>query len=159
MTSQQFDSGLGHGDRPAPRLAFGPFELDPETGVLREGERLIPLDAKPFDLLLYLARREVVVIVEANLTKTARQRLRGHHGVDDFCGVPRIGRELAGRVRMHPDGKPYRIPLRRDLLALLDFRFIVCREDDERVCQLRVPGALDDGGEVFDELGSGDVAV
>ncbi|PYQ24514.1 MAG: hypothetical protein DMF81_05115 [Acidobacteria bacterium] len=56
MTSQQFDSGLGHGDRPAPRLAFGPFELDPETGVLREGERLIPLDAKPFDLLLYLAR-------------------------------------------------------------------------------------------------------
>src|SRR5438093_5603920 len=67
MTSQQFDSGLGHGDRPAPRLAFGPFELDPETGVLREGERLIPLDAKPFDLLLYLARHPGRVVTRPEL--------------------------------------------------------------------------------------------
>jgi DNA-binding winged helix-turn-helix (wHTH) protein/tetratricopeptide (TPR) repeat protein/TolB-like protein len=41
---------------PQPRLAFGPFVLDPETGTLSEGDRLIPLAPKPFDTLLYLAR-------------------------------------------------------------------------------------------------------
>src|SRR5437870_3605445 len=51
------ESMTGLRGQPPPRLVFGPFELDPGTGVLREGDRSIPLAAKPFELLLYLARR------------------------------------------------------------------------------------------------------
>ena len=50
------ESMTGLRGQPPPRLVFGPFELDPGTGVLREGDRSIPLAAKPFELLLYLAR-------------------------------------------------------------------------------------------------------
>jgi DNA-binding winged helix-turn-helix (wHTH) protein/tetratricopeptide (TPR) repeat protein len=55
MTSQWPESRSGAG-RPATRLAFGHFELDPAAGVLREDDRVIPLDAKPFELLVHLAR-------------------------------------------------------------------------------------------------------
>jgi DNA-binding winged helix-turn-helix (wHTH) protein len=41
------------GGGPAPCLAFGPFEPDPGAGTLREDGRAIPLDGKPFELLLY----------------------------------------------------------------------------------------------------------
>src|SRR5437773_2722824 len=41
----------------APRLAFGPFELEPAAGILRERGQPIPLDAKAFELLLYLVLR------------------------------------------------------------------------------------------------------
>ena len=51
------ESKTGLRGQPAPRLAFGRFELDPGAGVLREGDHAIPLDAKRFELLLYLARR------------------------------------------------------------------------------------------------------
>ena len=54
MTTPGPDSRTGLRGRP-PRLAFGPFELDPGAGVLREGDRPIPLDPKPFELLRYLA--------------------------------------------------------------------------------------------------------
>jgi DNA-binding winged helix-turn-helix (wHTH) protein/tetratricopeptide (TPR) repeat protein len=57
MTPPGPESSTGLRGQPPPRLAFGPFELDPGAGVLREGDRSIPLDAKPFELLLYLARR------------------------------------------------------------------------------------------------------
>jgi DNA-binding winged helix-turn-helix (wHTH) protein/tetratricopeptide (TPR) repeat protein len=57
MTSPGPESRTGLRGQPPPRLSFGPFELDPGAGVLREGDRSIPLDAKPFELLLYLARR------------------------------------------------------------------------------------------------------
>src|SRR5206468_12185962 len=51
------ESMTGLRGQPPPQLVFGPFELDRGTGVLREGDRSIPLAAKPFELLLYLARR------------------------------------------------------------------------------------------------------
>ena len=57
MTSSGPESSTGLRGQPPARLAFGPFELDPGAGVLREGARSILLDAKPFELLLYLARR------------------------------------------------------------------------------------------------------
>ena len=57
MTSKGPESSTGLRGQPPPRLAFGPFELDPGTGVLREGARSILLEEKPFELLLYLARR------------------------------------------------------------------------------------------------------
>lgn len=38
-------------------LLFGPFVLHPDSGRLYEGDRQIPLAPKPFETLLYLARR------------------------------------------------------------------------------------------------------
>lgn len=52
---------------PPPRLAFGPFVLDPETGRLMEGDRILPLAPKPFDVLLYLARRPGRVVPKSDL--------------------------------------------------------------------------------------------
>ncbi len=49
------------------RLAFGPFLLDPESGRLSEGERVIPLAPKPFETLLYLARRPGKVVSKTEL--------------------------------------------------------------------------------------------
>jgi len=60
---------------------------------------------------------------------------------------------------MHADRKPYRRPLSRDDDALLDLRFIVRGKNHEGVCEARLPGAFDDGPEVVDKLGAGDVAV
>jgi DNA-binding winged helix-turn-helix (wHTH) protein/TolB-like protein len=58
-------SGLRGG--PAPCLAFGPFELDPSAGILREGGRAILLDGKPFELLLYLAHHPGRVVSRREL--------------------------------------------------------------------------------------------
>ena len=52
---------------PPPRLAFGPFVLDPETGRLTEDDRLVPLAPKPFDVLLYLAHRPGRVVSKGEL--------------------------------------------------------------------------------------------
>jgi DNA-binding winged helix-turn-helix (wHTH) protein/tetratricopeptide (TPR) repeat protein/TolB-like protein len=52
---------------PTSKLRFGPFVLDPETGQLREGDRLIPLAPKPFETLCYLARRPGRAIVKSEL--------------------------------------------------------------------------------------------
>lgn len=49
------------------KLAFGPFLLDPETGRLSEGERVVPLAPKPFETLLYLARRPGKVVPKGEL--------------------------------------------------------------------------------------------
>jgi DNA-binding winged helix-turn-helix (wHTH) protein/tetratricopeptide (TPR) repeat protein/TolB-like protein len=51
----------------AVRLAFGAFVADPETGRLMEGDRVVPLAPKPFDTLLYLARRPGRVIPKSEL--------------------------------------------------------------------------------------------
>src|SRR6267142_2167892 len=53
-------------ERP-PRLAFGPFIVDPETGRLTEGERVIPLAPKPFETLHYLAGRSGRVVSKSEL--------------------------------------------------------------------------------------------
>src|SRR6266850_7449118 len=56
------------GPRPRPpRLAFGPFIADPETGRLTEGDRVIPLTPQPFETLYYLARRSGSVVSKAEL--------------------------------------------------------------------------------------------
>ncbi|HET8647677.1 MAG TPA: winged helix-turn-helix domain-containing protein, partial [Vicinamibacteria bacterium] len=52
------------GTRP---LAFGPFLIDPESGRLFQGERHIPLAPKPFETLLYLARRSGHVVSKNEL--------------------------------------------------------------------------------------------
>src|SRR5229473_1335809 len=82
MTSPGPESRNGLRGQPPLRLSFGPFELDPGAGVLREGDRSIPLDAKPFELLLYLARRPGRVVSRRELLDVlwpggGRQRGRG----------------------------------------------------------------------------------
>ncbi len=52
---------------PPERLAFGPFVLEPETGRLYRGEQAIPLAPKPFETLLYLARRPGRVVSKTEL--------------------------------------------------------------------------------------------
>ncbi len=52
---------------PPPRLAFGGFVLDPESGRLLEGERVIPLAPKPFETLFYLASRPGRVVAKTEL--------------------------------------------------------------------------------------------
>jgi len=67
MTPHGPDSRTGLRGQPAPRLAFGPFELDPDAGVVREGDDPIPLDRKPFELLLYLARHPGRIVSRRDL--------------------------------------------------------------------------------------------
>jgi DNA-binding winged helix-turn-helix (wHTH) protein/tetratricopeptide (TPR) repeat protein len=52
---------------PVRRLSFGPFVLDPETGRLLEGERIVPLAPKPFETLHYLADRPGRVVSKTEL--------------------------------------------------------------------------------------------
>ncbi len=49
------------------RLAFGPFEIEPETGRLYRAGQVIPLAPKPFETLLYLARRPGRVVAKGEL--------------------------------------------------------------------------------------------
>jgi DNA-binding winged helix-turn-helix (wHTH) protein/tetratricopeptide (TPR) repeat protein/TolB-like protein len=57
-------AGPEDGTRP---LAFGPFVADPESGRLFEGSRQVPLAPKPFETLLYLARRSGHVVSRTEL--------------------------------------------------------------------------------------------
>ena len=50
-----------------PRLVFGPFVLDPESGRLTENERVVPLAPKPFETLRYLASHPRRVVPKAEL--------------------------------------------------------------------------------------------
>jgi DNA-binding winged helix-turn-helix (wHTH) protein/tetratricopeptide (TPR) repeat protein/TolB-like protein len=49
------------------RVRIGAFILDPETGRLYEGDRVLPLAPKPFETLLYLASRAGRVVSKAEL--------------------------------------------------------------------------------------------
>ena len=87
------------------------FFKDPERVVLGlprvNDDRQPPLagqrDLPAEDELLHVARREVVVIVQPDLAKPARQRLgvdRGSYAAGSVFGT---GGELSGRVRVHAD--------------------------------------------------------
>src|SRR5438093_1299597 len=67
MSSPGPDSRTGPRGRSGPRLAFGPFELDPAAGILRAGDLPIALDAKPFELLLHLARHAGQILSRRDL--------------------------------------------------------------------------------------------
>jgi DNA-binding winged helix-turn-helix (wHTH) protein/tetratricopeptide (TPR) repeat protein len=55
------------GSHRSPRLGFGPFFVDPETGRLMDGDRHVPLAPKPFETLYYLAARSGRVISKGEL--------------------------------------------------------------------------------------------
>jgi DNA-binding winged helix-turn-helix (wHTH) protein/tetratricopeptide (TPR) repeat protein/TolB-like protein len=52
---------------PGERLSFGPFVLDPETGRLLEGARVVQLAPRPFETLLFLARHPGRVVSKGEL--------------------------------------------------------------------------------------------
>lgn len=53
--------------RSTPEIRFDGFVVEPDTGRLREGERIVPLAPKPFDTLLYLARHAGRVVPRSEL--------------------------------------------------------------------------------------------
>jgi hypothetical protein len=110
-------------------------------------------------LLLRLARREIVVIVEADFANRARQRLGCDGGVDLTGRRSRVLRELPGRVWMDADGKPHVRPAPADFPRLRQLRLVVGGEDDHRVRQAGAACARDDRIEIASEFRSGDVAV
>src|SRR5215472_11903092 len=71
-TSDEFGAVDG---RIEPRLSFGPFILDPETGRLFEGEHVVPLAPKPFETLHYLADRPGRVVSKPDLMERSGQGL------------------------------------------------------------------------------------
>ena len=52
---------------PEGRLGFGPFVLDPESGRLIEGDRVVPLAPKPFETLAYIAHHAGRVVSKGEL--------------------------------------------------------------------------------------------
>ena len=86
----------------AKRVVLGLARVDHDRQAASPGES----DLLAEHLLLRLARREVVVVVEADLAKRPRQRL----SVDRRVGHRRRGggviRERPGRVRVDADGEP-----------------------------------------------------
>ena len=56
---------------PPKRLAFGPFVLEPETGRLFRDDHVVPLAPKPFETLLYLARRAATTSTPVAATSAA----------------------------------------------------------------------------------------
>jgi len=117
----------GARERPAPWLAFGPFELDPEHGILREGDHGVPLDPKPLALLRLLARSggrivsraeileavwpegvgrdEVVVRCVVELRRALRDDIRRPRYVRT---IPRQGYQFVAEVTEHDHAEPPR---------------------------------------------------
>jgi len=52
-----------------PQIAFGPFRLDPVTGQLMRGERVVTLQPKPLAVLHYLAQCPRQVVTKQELLK------------------------------------------------------------------------------------------
>src|SRR5215510_13743671 len=89
------------------------------------------------DLLLNLARSEVVVVVEADFTNSARERLCVDRATDFARGLPGIGRELSRRVRMYADREPHVTPTCADRIRLLQLWLVVCSKDHENPTHAR----------------------
>jgi DNA-binding winged helix-turn-helix (wHTH) protein/tetratricopeptide (TPR) repeat protein/TolB-like protein len=107
------------------RLWFGSFALDPETGRLFEGDRLIPLGPKPFELLYYLAQRPGRVVAKTELMEHVwadahvmegvlaqsvvdiRRALRDNVKSPQFIAtLPRRGYQFVARVTTEPVPAP-----------------------------------------------------
>jgi DNA-binding winged helix-turn-helix (wHTH) protein/tetratricopeptide (TPR) repeat protein len=102
-----------------PRLVFGPFVLDPESGRLTENERVVPLAPKPFETLRYLASHPRRVVPKAELMEKLwpdtfvtddvlvqcvveiRRALGDHARTPQYVQtIPRRGYEFLGAVRL-----------------------------------------------------------
>ncbi len=109
---------------PPPRLTFGPFVLDPESGRLLEGDRVLPLAPKPFETLLYLAGRPGRVVSKSELMEKIwpgtfvtddvlvqcvveiRRALGDHAKTPQYVQtIPRRGYQFLGQVRRIDGGE------------------------------------------------------
>ena len=121
-----------------PRLVFGPFVLDPESGRLTENQRVVPLAPKPFETLRYLASHPGRVVPKAELMEKLwpdtfvtddvlvqcvveiRRALGDHARTPQYVEtIPRRGYEFLAAVRLvegprgglvHLDGPPPSTP-------------------------------------------------
>jgi len=107
-------------------------------------------------LLLDVARREAVVIIEADFTNSTREWLR----VDRLPHTPRrfswIRRERPGVMRVHTDRESHLTPARSDFLRLPQLGLIVSRKDDKRALDAGRSRALDDLVEIGGKLRPGE---
>jgi DNA-binding winged helix-turn-helix (wHTH) protein/tetratricopeptide (TPR) repeat protein/TolB-like protein len=90
----------GAHEGPSPWLAFGPFELDPDHGILHEGDQRLPLDPKPLTLLLLLLRSGGRVVSRAEILEAVWPEGVGRDEVVVRC-VVELRRALRDDIR-HP---------------------------------------------------------
>ena len=140
----------------AERVVLGLARVDHD----RQPQRPRQLDLLAEHVLLHVARREVVVVVEADLADRPAQGLR----VDRRPGLTRrrcgIGGELPGLVRMHADREAHTGPGARHVRRPLELGLVLGAEDDQRAG--RVPRSFaraDDVAEIARELLAGEMAV
>jgi len=113
--------GLTDAPERSERLLFGPFSLEPATGRLIHGGRVVPLAPKPFETLLFLAERPGKVVSKAELMKALwpdtfvtddvlvqcvvdiRKALRDHPRTPQFVQtLPRRGYQFVAPVQRLP---------------------------------------------------------
>ena len=111
------------------------------------------------DLLLNVSWSEIVVIIEADFTNSARERLCVHCSPDFARGLPWIGSKLPCRVGVHADREPDVTPPRTDLIRLCQLRLIVGREDHKRTADTLLPCARNDLIQIVGELGASKMTV
>jgi hypothetical protein len=102
-------------------------------------------------LLLHVARREVVVVVEADLADGTRRRRRRELLAHDRDGALRIVRKLMRLVRVHADRESRVGPELFEASRLPRFRRIAAFEDHEDALDAGISGARDDLVEILRE--------
>src|SRR5205823_10297857 len=111
------------------------------------------------DGLLRVARREVVVIVEADLADGAHERHRLDLRADRCGSLLRVVGELTGVMRMHADREPNVGPERFELASLNRLVLVARLEDDERTLDAGLAGTADDRLQIAGKGVIGEVAV
>jgi hypothetical protein len=119
--------------------------------------RKTQLDAE--HLVLHITRRQVVVIVETDLTNGTRRRNQIETVGGEAGGALRAVSEFVRVVGMHPDREPHLRPGPLNAFRLFDLRIVVGRQDHQTTDQASCARASDNGIEVRRELGTGQVAV
>jgi len=116
-------------------------------------------DLRPEDRLLDRARREVVVVIEADLAHRPGRGGLPQALVDEGSGPLRVAGKRARRVRMHANRQADVGPGHLDARRAPAFLLVIRAEDDERRRDAGGAGAIDDRLEVAGELGSGEMTM
>ena len=116
------------------------------------------LELAPEDLLLNRARREVVVVVEPDLSECHRV-VRAKVGVQPRHRRIEVVSVLTGLVRMDSDREPHLRPRGAHPAGPLPLRGVARRQDHHRAGKARAAGPLDDGVEIGGEFLAGEMAM
>ena len=109
--------------------------------------------------MLHLARREVVVIVQTNLTNRAHIRILFESTRNQRCRRVGIVCELVSLMGMDAHSKPHPRPGRAHLAGLDELGIVLGGQDDQTPGDANIPSAGDDGMEIRGELTSCQMAV